>query len=130
MKYSPLITFATFVALTGCGTDPYANYVRDRDALVMFHNNSGPMCLAALAWLEQIQNQYPELRFEEHLLDQPGETLLLARTIASFPGSNGPSNNFGYLPVIFYQDQAYSGFDDDVAQDLEALLATAESAPQ
>jgi len=122
MKNWTIIALAAVAPLCGCGPNPYADYVRDPNSLLIFHNNSGPMCLEALAWLEQMQTQHPALQVEEHLTTEPAETLLLARLEGEFSGSSGVSSQFAFLPIIFYQDQAYSGFDEQVAAALEALV--------
>jgi glutaredoxin len=96
------------------------------ETLLMFHNNSGPMCLAALRWLEDAQVEYATLTVEEHLTTEPDELDLLYQLEAEYSNSEGVSASFEYLPVIFFQGHAYSGFDDEVEQALEALLQEEE----
>jgi hypothetical protein len=116
------------VLLGGCPVNPDGQYVRDPAVMLVFHNNSGAMCLEALAWIEQLQAQYPALQVEERLTTEPAELALLTRLRDEFPRSSGVSSQFFYLPIIFYQDQAYSGFNEQVAAALEALVAAASSA--
>ena len=116
------------VLLGSCATQPYANDVSDVDALLIFHNNSGPMCLAALEWLDATRSEHPALVIEEHLTYEAGETELLAELEAQFQMSQGVSTSFEYLPIMFFQEQAFSGFDDEISEALQELLLSAESA--
>lgn len=93
------------------------------DRLVIFHNATGPMCLEALAWLEAMRSEYPGLVVEEHLTTQEASVELLYEMEAGYGPSQGISATFGYLPIIFYHGQAFSGFDDDVKASLATLVA-------
>lgn len=90
--------------------------------LLIFHNDSGPMCLEALDWLDGVRPDYPALIVEEHLTYEEGEIDLLRDLEAQYRTSQGVSTTFGYLPIIFLQDEAFSGFNDDVADAMEELL--------
>lgn len=114
--------FVIVVLLHGCGPDPYADFVSDPAAFMIFHNNSGPMCLEARAWLEDTRAQYPTLQVEEHLVTQPAEAALMVRLTQQLPVSQGVSTSYEYLPIIFFQGQAFSGFNDGIRASLEALL--------
>jgi hypothetical protein len=92
------------------------------ETLLIFHNNTGPMCMVALAWLEDAQEQYPTLVVEEHLTTDADEADLLDRLADPYPASEGVSTSFQYLPIIFFKGRAFSGFDDEVQATLEALL--------
>lgn len=92
------------------------------DTLLIFHNNTGPMCLAALGWLDEAQADHSALIVEEHLTTESGEMDLMHRLEDEYPGSEGVSTAFGYLPIIFFRDRAFSGFDDEVKASLDALL--------
>jgi hypothetical protein len=92
------------------------------DTLLIFHNNAGPMCLAALEWLEEAQADHAALIVEEHLTTESGEIDLLHRLEDEYPGSEGVSTTFGYLPIIFFKDRAFSGFNDEVKAALDALV--------
>ncbi len=105
-------------------------YEGETYTLLIFHNNSGPMCLAALDWLDSVQPEHPALAVEEHLTYEAGETELLAQLEAQFQTSQGVSTSFGYLPIVFFEGQAFSGFNDEIAEMLEGLLLDAESASQ
>ncbi len=116
------------VTLAGCGPAPAPHGTPpDPDKLHIFHNNRGPMCLDAVAWLDAMQVQYPDLEVEEHLSDDPTEQELLDQWKSHFDGSQGISTSFGFLPIIFYGGEAFSGFNDQIAQDLETLIASAQA---
>jgi hypothetical protein len=95
------------------------------ETLLFFQNNSGPMCLAALDWLDSMKSEHPALVVEEHLTYEAGETELLAQLEAQFQSSQGVSTSFEYLPIVFFRGQAFSGFNDEVARMLEELLPAA-----
>ena len=129
-----VLTLAAALLVGGCPTasgpaDTSDPQTPNPDTLHIFHNNSGPMCLAALDWLADTQATYPALTVEEHLTYEDGETELLRQYESLYAGSQGVSASFAYLPIIFFRGQAFSGFDDDVGQTLEGLLAALASAP-
>ena len=114
----------------GCTSQPYANDVPDEKRLLIFHNNSGPMCLAALEWLASVRSEYPTLVIEEHLTYEIGEGGLLAELETQYQSSQGVSTSFAYLPIVFFRGQAFSGFDDEVIRALQELLLSAEGESQ
>jgi hypothetical protein len=99
-----------------CMPDPAA------DTMLVFHNNSGPMCLAALRWMEESQAEHSALVIEEHLTTEEDEADLLDQLAGQFAASEGVSTSFEYLPVFFFKGRAFSGFDAEVEAALEALL--------
>jgi len=123
------------IALTACtlvgGCPAVTSVVElpDEDTLVVFHNNSGPMCLDALDWLADVQAAHPDLAVEVRLTYESGETDRLLQFTTLYGVSQGVSTSFEYLPIIFFRGQAFSGFDAEIADALEALLATAETPP-
>ena len=92
------------------------------EPLLIFHNGSGPMCLDALDWLAEQEAIHPELVIEEHLTFEDGETDLMRAYVAAYDASEGVSTSFEYLPIIFFGGQAFSGFNDAVAEAIESLL--------
>jgi hypothetical protein len=90
--------------------------------LLIFHNNLGPMCLEALDWLEEIEAQHPGLIVQEKLTFEEDDLKLLDEMRAEYPQSEGVSTSFDYLPIIFFRDRAFSGFNDDVASTISELL--------
>jgi hypothetical protein len=107
----------------GSGDDGDDGSVEER-SLLIFHNGSGPMCLAALDWLDGIEPQYPALVVEEHLTYEAGERDSLVALEQEYQTSQGVSTSFGYLPIMFFEGQAFSGFNDEIAADLEGLLSS------
>lgn len=84
--------------------------------IMMFHNGKGPMCLDALEWIKTIDypvEQY--LDYEEDFREK------LDELTAEYGKSEGVSNSFGYYPIIFIKDKAFSGFNDDIKNELETL---------
>lgn len=97
------------------------------DTLLIFHNGSGPMCLEALDWLEGVRSRFPALAVEEHLTYEAGEAELLGQLEARFQTSQGVSRSFEYLPIVFFREQAFSGFNEEIAAALGELLPSASS---
>jgi hypothetical protein len=110
----------------GSGDDGDDGSVEER-TLLIFHNGSGPMCLSALDWLDGIEPQYPALVVEEHLTYEAGERETLVALEQEYQTSQGVSTSFGYLPIMFFEGQAFSGFNDEIAADLEELFSSGES---
>ena len=79
------------------------------EKIVVFHNGTGPMCLEFLDFIDTID--YP---VEQHLTTDAGFWDALNAIKAEFAVSEGLSENFGYFPIIFIQDKAYSGFNDNI----------------
>jgi hypothetical protein len=117
----PTVVIGTSL-LGGCPTTAPTTDAPDPAALVIFHNNSGPMCQVALDWLADVRTAHPDLLVSEHLTYVAGEPERLSRYRALHTASQGVSDRFEYLPIIFYRGQAFSGFDENVAQALNALL--------
>lgn len=120
-----LISMGLFFTVAGCTGNSVE--LPSEDTLVIFHNGSGPMCLEALDWLGAMQSQHPDLVVEEHLTTDPANLLLLAQMKPLYSGSQGVSTTFGYLPIIFFKGQAFSGFNDEVQNALTALIESTES---
>ena len=108
--------------IVGCLPGPVAETTTDQDRLLIFHNNSGPMCLEALAWLASQESAHPELVVEEHLIFDPADLALLEQMKSQFAQSEGLSASFGYLPIIFFGNRAFLGFNDEVQAALAGLL--------
>lgn len=90
----------------------------EKNILMMFHNNKGPMCLEQLEWLNQIKNKHPDLIVREYLMQDQGARELLTEKMADFEKSRGESENFKYLPITFYKNEAFSGFNEKVKSEL------------
>lgn len=79
--------------------------------IMMFHNGSGPMCLDALDFIKTLD--YP---VEQYLDYEEGFGDKLNKLKKEFDQSEGVSQVFGYYPIIFINDKAYSGFDNNIKQ--------------
>ncbi|MDM8004847.1 MAG: hypothetical protein QUV05_01660 [Phycisphaerae bacterium] len=110
----------------GCTPAPPGEWPGE-DTLIIFDNGSGPMCLDALAWLETMQTEHPDLVVQEYLTTNPANVSILADLKLQHGQSQGVSTTFQYLPIIFYRGQAFSGFNDEVEQTLGTLIESAET---
>ena len=86
-------------------------------ALHVFHNNTGPMCLEALDFFETLD--YPVV---EHLTTDDDFGAELAEYRSDFTESEGVSTTFGYYPMIFVEGRAFSGFNEEIQEDIEELV--------
>jgi hypothetical protein len=89
----------------------------EENELVMFHNGSGSMCIDAIEFFEENDMEYIEYlttdsNFEEKLSEykeEYGDT------------SEGVSTSYGYYPMIFYKGRAFSGFNDEIGNQIKSL---------
>jgi hypothetical protein len=103
---------------TSTPTPTTSSAVNSDQTLVVFHNNQGPMCLEFLEFAKS-----NNLLVEQHLTTDPDFSTQLYTYQSRFTQSRGVDQNFGYYPIIFINDQAYSGFNQDVKQALLDQLA-------
>ncbi len=54
----------------------------------------------------------------EHLTTDSNSNSQLSAYKARFAKSEGVDQNFGYYPIIFTGDKAYSGFNDNIKQEI------------
>jgi hypothetical protein len=87
--------------------------------ILMFHNGKGSMCLEALEWIKTID--YP---VEQHLDSEEGFREKLNELIEEFGQSKGVSTSFGYYPIIFIKNEAFSGFNEDIKNQLKTLMVS------
>lgn len=86
--------------------------------VVMFHNGTGPMCIDALEFFEKIEQPVTE-----YLTDDEDFTVKFNEYSADFDGkSEGVSDRFGYYPMIFVGDRAFSGFDEEIEKEIREIL--------
>lgn len=86
--------------------------------VLMFHNNSGPMCLEAKEFFKD-QN----IPFEEYLIEEADFTQKLEEKKQAVGNkSEGVSSSFGYYPIIFVGDKAFSGFNAEIGEQILAIL--------
>jgi len=88
------------------------------DKIMMFHNGKGPMCLEALDFIKTID--YPA---EQFLDDKEGFGEKLNGLRAEFGQSEGVSESFGYYPIIFIKDRAFSGFNEEIKNEILEEIA-------
>jgi glutaredoxin len=89
----------------------------EENTVVMFHNNTGPMCLDALAFFKE-----NNIKYTEHINTDSDYAEILRVYREKTPISEGYSTNFGYFPMIFIKDKAYSGFDINIGNEIKNLL--------
>ncbi len=88
------------------------------EKVVIFHNNTGSMCLDALTFFKD-----NNITFEEHLNTDSDYSSELQKYKANNPSSEGVSTNYGYYPYIFVKGKAFSGFNEQIKQEILNLLA-------
>ena len=86
--------------------------------IVMFHNGKGPMCIEALEFIETIN--YP---VEQHLDTEESFREDLSTLEAVYGSSEGESDSFAYYPVIFVENKAYSGFNEEIKDDILEVIS-------
>jgi len=89
-------------------SDLYSEY-----KIVMFHNNQGPMCLEAKKFFEE-----HNIKFREVLTTDKNFSELLAKYKKNRPVSKGVSSSYEFYPIIFTEEASYSGFNEEIAEDL------------
>ncbi|MEW5802804.1 MAG: dockerin type I domain-containing protein [bacterium] len=123
---NPCLLVSDFPPLPGQGSQQDTQGSQEdkgEGKIIIFHNGSGPMCLAALDFLKTLD--YP---VEQHLVSDEDFRERLNELKAQFGSSEGLSETFGYLPIIFLKDSAYSGFNDQVKKGImQAILGVEET---
>ena len=76
------------------------------------------MCLDFLDFLETI-----EYDTEEHLVGEADFWSGLNELKEEFGSSEGVSESFGYFPIIFIKERAFSGFNDAIRASISSLIA-------
>lgn len=88
-----------------------------QNKIVAFHNGQGPMCLAFLEFVKDT-----DFTLEEHLTVDNDFYSQLETYKAKFSKSEGVSESFGYYPILFVNDKAYSGFSEEIRKEIENQL--------
>jgi hypothetical protein len=88
------------------------------EKIIVFHNGTGPMCLEFLNFIDTID--YP---VEEHLTGEQDFQDALNALKDEFGSSEGVSENFGYFPIIFIKDKAYSGFNQEIEDAIIGIIS-------
>ncbi len=91
--------------------------IEEKDELTVFHNGQGPMCLEFLDFLEE-----NNLEYEEHLNTDTDFVSQLNAHKVDNPKSEGISETYGYYPIIFIGGRAFSGFDENIENELRKIL--------
>jgi len=86
--------------------------------LMMFHNGAGSMCLDALDFVKTID--YP---VEQYLDTQGDFSEKLNGLRGEFTSSEGIHPLFGYYPIIFIEDRAFSGFNESIKNEILKEIA-------
>ncbi|MBN1374246.1 polysaccharide deacetylase family protein [Candidatus Dojkabacteria bacterium] len=89
----------------------------NQQEIVIFHNNTGPMCVDLLAFLDEYN-----LSYEEHLTTDSDFSSVLGTYKSEYPESEGVSTTYGYYPFIFVDGKAFSGFNSDIEAQLKTVL--------
>lgn len=87
------------------------------DKVVVFHNNSGSMCLEALDFFED-----NDIEYIQYLNTDSDYASKISAYKSNVPTSEGVSTTFGYYPMIFIGDKAYSGFNEEIGEEILELL--------
>lgn len=123
-KMNPLVSYedeekvdnpCAVIDLEGADKDKLTNVSSEK--MVVFHNGQGPMCLDFLDYIEII-----DYKVEQHLSSESGFSTLLNTYRTGFEKSAGISETFGYYPLIFLKGQAFSGFNEEIKEELNALI--------
>ncbi len=81
--------------------------------ILMFHNNQGPMCKEAVKFFDKLD--YP---VEQYLTTDPDFGEELDKWQELYGQSEGVSTSFGYYPIIFVNDRAFSGFNAEIENEI------------
>lgn len=82
--------------------------------LLVFHNGKGPMCLEAIQFFKD-----NNLKYTEYLNTQEDFNIQVSKYTSKFQNiSKGVSTSFGYYPIIIIGDNAYSGFNTQIGEEI------------
>jgi hypothetical protein len=85
--------------------------------VVIFHNNTGPMCLEALEFFST-----NNITYKEYLTTEANFYASLNNYKNLSPTSEGVSSDYGYYPFIFVKGKSFSGFNDEVEASILELI--------
>lgn len=88
------------------------------DDMIVFWNENGAMCIDLKQFLNE--KNYPFIAYSP---GDEGFSSTLSSYTQSFSRSEGISASFGYYPIIFFKGHAFSGFNDEIKEKLEDLIA-------
>lgn len=81
--------------------------------MVALHNGQGPMCIEFLNFIKTLD--YP---VEQHLATDKNFNEILISYESKFSESEGLSPSFGYYPMIFINNRAFSGFNEEIKSEI------------
>ncbi len=86
-------------------------------SVVVFHNNTGPMCLELLDFLRN-----NDIEYEEHLTTDTDFGTQLNAYKGNNSESEGISESYGYYPIVFVGGRAFSGFNEEIGEEILGIL--------
>ena len=84
----------------------------DKD-IVMFSNGEGEMCIKAEEYFDKNGIEYTL-----HLNTEEDFNTKLEEYRSQYDSSEGVSTSFGYYPFIFIEGKAYSGFNEEIGEEI------------
>ncbi|MBN1617722.1 polysaccharide deacetylase family protein [Candidatus Dojkabacteria bacterium] len=87
------------------------------NSVVIFHNNTGTMCLDALQFFKD-----NSIAYEEHLNTDSDYSTELQKYKANNPTSQGVSTSYEYYPFIFVGGESFSGFNNEIKTQILDLV--------
>ncbi len=85
--------------------------------VVVFHNNTGPMCLEMINFFKENNIEYVE-----HLTTDTDFGTQLNAYKGNISKSEGVSDSYGYYPIIFVGGRAFSGFNEEIGEEILKIL--------
>ncbi len=85
--------------------------------VVVFHNGTGPMCIEMEEFFQENNIEY-----EEHLTTDTDFGTQLNAYKGNISKSEGISDSYGYYPIIFVEGKAYSGFSEEIGDEILGTL--------
>jgi hypothetical protein len=89
----------------------------ENSELVIFSNGTGSMCIEAEEYFDENGVEYTL-----HLTTEEDFNGKLEEYRSGHSSSEGVSNSFGYYPFIFIEGKAYSGFNEEIGEEIMDLL--------
>ncbi len=89
----------------------------NEEEIIVFHNGKGSMCLEALDFFEE-----KGYKFTEYLDTESGFREKLQSYTSDYEKSEGVSDSFGYYPIIFVEGRAFSGFSQQIGDEIDKIL--------
>ncbi|RJR23776.1 hypothetical protein C4578_03715 [Candidatus Microgenomates bacterium] len=87
--------------------------LKTKESITVFHNGKGPMCLEFIEFAKTL-----DFPVEQHLDTEEKFYETLESYKSKFPKSQGVSESFGYYPIIFLNNKAYSGFNEEIKKEI------------